>query len=301
LNKIQVTEHALFILRAGITGSSPSKQLTNRLLTTPEQLFSNICPYISSSGQFRFAANKFCKELKMNNKFTKSVVVGLVVVLVLSLGAVAAFAQDDTTPDTAPGTGPQPALPFGRGGFGGPRGHHGRGGGADEDALAAALGVTVEELQAAREQAQAERLAQAVADGTLTQEQVDSMQAMRAVKEYIDKDAILADVLGLTVEELEAAHADGTLRELLSDINIDPTAMQEQMQAATEAAVAEALAAGDITAEQAELISEQIANGAGMMDKFGGQHGPGDFGGRGGPQGNSTGYAPFQNAPAFGA
>ena len=247
----------------------------------------------------------------MNNKFTKSVVVGLVVVLVLSLGAVAAFAQDDTIPDTDV----KPALPFGRGGlgsfggFGGPRGHHGRGG-ADEEALAEALGVTVEELQAAREQAQAERLAQAVEDGTLTQEQVDNMQAMQAVKEYIDREAILADVLGLTIEEIEAAREEGTLRDLFSGLDLDPTVMQEQMQAATEAAVQQAFADGAITQAQAELIAEQLANSAGMMGKFGGHGGPGGLdGGRGGfggaqPDADGAAFSPFsafQNAPAFGA
>ena len=234
----------------------------------------------------------------MNNKFTKSMVIGLVVVLVMSLGAVAAFAQDDTAPDTDA----QSALPFGRGGFGGPRGHHDFGG-ADEEAFAAALGITVEELQAAREKVQAERLAQAVADGYLTQEQVGSMQAMQAVREYIDKDAILADVLGVTVEEIEAAHADGTLRELLS--GLDPAVMQEQSQAAAEAAVQQALADGVITQAQADLIAEQLTNSTGMMGKFGGHHGRGGFdGGHGGfpgPLGNSTGSAPLQNAPTSGA
>ena len=108
----------------------------------------------------------------MKNKLTKTVVIGLVVVLVMSLGAVAVFAQDDAPVE--------PALPFGREGF---HGRGGCGGGADEEALAEALGITVEELQEAREQLMAERLAQAVEDGYLTQEQVESMQAMHAVKE----------------------------------------------------------------------------------------------------------------------
>ena len=51
----------------------------------------------------------------MNNKFTKTMVIGFIAILVLSLGTVAAFAQEDTTPDTDA----QPALPFGRSGFGG--------------------------------------------------------------------------------------------------------------------------------------------------------------------------------------
>ena len=233
----------------------------------------------------------------MNNKFTKTMAIGLIVVLVMSLGAVAVFAQDDTAPDTDA----QPALPFGgRGEFGGPRGHHGFGG-ADEEALAGALGIPVEELQAAREKLMAERLAQAVADGYMTQEQVDSMQAMQAVKEYIDRETILAQVLGLTVEELESARDEGTLYDLLA--NITPADLQEQMQAATEAAVAQALAGGAITQAQADLIAGQLAHGAGMMGKFGGHHGHGGFDGRGGFQSplpddvDGSAFAPF----AFGA
>ena len=207
----------------------------------------------------------------MNNKFTKTAVIGLVVVLVLSLGAVAAFAQDDTAPDTD--TDAQPALPFGRGGPGGPRGHHGSGG--DEDALAEALGITVEELQAAREQMRAQRLAQAVEDGTLTQEEADNIQAMQAVKEYIDRQAILAEILGMTVEEIEAAREDGSLSDIMA--NITPADLQEQMQAAMETAVNQAVADGAITQAQADLIIEQIANGEGRMGKFGGS---GSFGGK---------------------
>lgn len=231
----------------------------------------------------------------MNNKFTKTMVIGFVVMLVLSLGAVAAFAQDDATPDTDT----LPAMPFGRGGFGGHRGHHGFGGGANEEALAEALGITVEELQAAREKLMAERLAQAVEDGYMTQEQADSMLAMHAVHAYIDRQAILADVLGLTVEELEAARADGSLYDTLA--NITPAELQARMQAAMEAAVQQAVADGAITQAQADLILEQIASGAGMMGRFGGHHG---FGGgmRGGfrtPLPDDVDGSAF--APAFGA
>lgn len=218
----------------------------------------------------------------MNNKFTKTVVIGLVIVLVLSLGAVAAFAQDDTTPDTAPDKDTQHALPHGRSGFGpnsqfgGHRGHHGSGG-ADEEALAEALGISVEELQAARDKLMADRLAQAVEDGILTQEQVDSMQAMQAVKEYIDRQAILAEALDMTVEELEAAREDGSLSDILA--NITPADLQAQMQAAMQTAVQQAVAGGAITQAQADLILEQLANGTGMMGKSGGHGGSRGFGG----------------------
>lgn len=203
----------------------------------------------------------------MNNRFTKTMVLGFIVILVLSLGAVSAFAQDDTTTDSDA----NPALPFG---FGGHRGHHGSRG-ADEEALAEALGISVEELQAAREKIMADRLAQPLEDGTLTQEQADNIQAMQAVKEVIDREAILAEVLGMTVEELEVAREDGSLYDILA--NITPADLQEQTQAAMETAVNQAVADGAITQAQADLIIEQIANGEGRMGKFGGS---GSFGGK---------------------
>jgi hypothetical protein len=217
----------------------------------------------------------------MINKFTKTMVIGFIAILVLSLGAVSVFAQDDTTPDTDA----VPTMPFGRGGFGGFGGHHGHHGfgGGDEEAMAEALGITVEELQAARQKLMADRLAQAVEDGTLTQEQADSMLAMQAVKAYIDHGAILAEALGMTVEELEAAREDGTLYDILS--NITPAELHAQMQAAMESAVQQAVADGAITQAQADLIAEQIASGAGMMGRFGGR---GGFGGHHGFNGFRT-------------
>lgn len=217
----------------------------------------------------------------MNNKLTKTMVLGFIVILVLSLGAVSVFAQDDTTPDTDT----VPTMPFGRGGFGSFGGHHGHhgSGGADEEALAEALGITVEELQAARQKLMADRLAQAVEDGIMTQEQADTMLAMSAVKAYIDREVILADALDMTVEELEAAREDGSLYDILSAIT--PADLQAQMQAATESAVQQAAADGAITQAQADLITEQIANGAGMMGRFGGR---GGFGGH-------HGFDGFQN------
>jgi hypothetical protein len=226
-------------------------------------------------------------------------VVGLAAILVLSLGAAAAFAQDDTAPDT-PTTS---AQPFGHGGFFG----HGPGG-ADDEALAAALGITVEELQAARQKVAAERLAQAVEDGYLTQEQANTMLAMQALKGYIDREAIMAQVLGLSVDELAAAREDGTLRDLLA--NITPADLQERMSAAAEAAVAQAVADNVITQEQADLVLEQLADGPGMLGGFGGHHGFGRHGGPHGfysvPQTDQSGetFSPsqnFQSTFAYGA
>jgi len=225
----------------------------------------------------------------MNNKFTTTMVIGLVVALVLALGVVAVFAQDDIpTPDTET----TPTLPSAPGGFrsfgdfGGRPGHHDFGG-SDDESLAAALGITTEELQAARQKVYADRLAQAVEDGTLTQEQADSMQAMNALKGYLDREAIMAQALGMTVDEYEAARADGTLSDTLANITADE--LQAQVQAAKEAAVQQAVADGVITQAQADLVLEQVANGTGMIGGFGGgHHGRGGMDFDGGPRGFSV-------------
>ena len=127
----------------------------------------------------------------MVNKKTKTIMIGFIVVLVLSVGSLAVFAQADDaeTPDDE-----RPALPFGRG-F---RGHM-------EDRLAylaEALGITTDELEAAQQQAHAAQLADAVEEGLITQDQANTILAMQALKSYIDKDALLAEVLGISVEDL---------------------------------------------------------------------------------------------------
>ena len=57
--------------------------------------------------------------------------------------------------------------------------------GADHDAeLATALGITPEELQAAKEEVKARVIAEAVASGEITQEEADAMAARQALQEY---------------------------------------------------------------------------------------------------------------------
>ena len=66
-----------------------------------------------------------------------------------------------------------------------------------EELLAAELGITVEALDAAKDEAKAAALAAAVADGTITQEQADLIEARQALKDAIDKQELTASVLGL--------------------------------------------------------------------------------------------------------
>ncbi len=121
--------------------------------------------------------------------------------------------------------------------------------------LAEALGITVDELNAAREQAYEAAIDQALEQGLITQAQADALRAdprlgrpglrmlLRlggAKAEDFDWQALLAEALGISVEELQEAQAKAE-------------------QAAFEARLAEALESGRITQEQAELIRARRA------------------------------------------
>jgi hypothetical protein len=209
-----------------------------------------------------------------------------------------------------------------RGGRGG--GLRGMGGpGEDGALLAEALGITEEELQAAHEEAMTAAIDQAVEQGLLTQEQADAIKersdgrlpGMRGFGRFgneIDYNALLADALGITVEELDAARetamnnrleqavADGDITQEQADLMKAQFALREymadRMQAAYDEALEQAVEDGVITQEQADLLESQQG---GFGRGFGR---PGDFGGRGGHHGGRGGMrglpgAPDQNSP----
>lgn len=169
-------------------------------------------------------------------------VLGGFMALALTFGAYATFAQtDDGSDDGAnPPTGPGFGNRGDRQGFDGERPDL-----TDQnELLAEALGVTVEELQAAREAVRVAAIEQAVADGDLTQEQADEILSnengrrggKRGVPGREGNDELLAEELGVTVEALEAA--------------------REEVQAAR---VAEMIEAGVMTQEQADMMEAQRA------------------------------------------
>lgn len=170
-----------------------------------------------------------------------------------------------------------------------PFGHGpGRGGKADAgQALADALGISLEELQAAQEQAQAVMLEQAVADGKLSQEEADLITARKALNAAIDHDEVMATALGITVEELQAAHADGTrLQDLISELGLEPAEVRAALQTAYQTAVDDAVAQGVVTQEQADqILSGPGAGKPGMpfpgRGGFPGKENRGKFPGRG--------------------
>jgi formaldehyde-activating enzyme involved in methanogenesis len=162
----------------------------------------------------------------------------------------------------------------------------------DEQALLAeALGITIEDLQAAREKANEAAIAQAIEEGIITQEQADHMLARRDLMSYLDRDALLAKALGITVEDLRATYEEGkSLSDLMAENELDAATVRENLQAAYAEAIAQAVEDGVITQEQADEMSAHRGPGFGfpgfgpgkMHGDWGGFPGHGGFRGRGG-------------------
>ena len=113
---------------------------------------------------------------------------------------------------------------------------------------------------------QADRLKEVVtADRSdLTDSDIETLKSLRGAIE-VDRIAILASLLGKTSEEVETAKADGTLRDLLADVN--RVALVAALVDARDAAIDAAEEAGDITAEQAELLRDTGAGFGGRMGR----------------------------------
>lgn len=160
--------------------------------------------------------------------------------------------------------------------------------------LAAEKGVDMADVQVAMEAARAEAIAQAVTDGTITQAQADEMLSHAwqpngpmghggpgggLLEGVIDPAAMhetLANVLGVTVEELQAAREQGkTLEELAAEKGVDMADVQAAMDAARTDAVNQAVADGIITQAQADqILSHPWHPGGGPHGHGGPQHGP---------------------------
>jgi hypothetical protein len=103
--------------------------------------------------------------------------------------------------------------------------------------------------------------------------------------------AALAEEFGLTIEELEALHDEGTsLAEYAQELGLTVEEFQAKMTAARESALQEAVDQGLITQEQADFMLERGPRGRrgrrgpcgeGVFDPEDGFQGPGGKGGRG--------------------
>jgi hypothetical protein len=199
----------------------------------------------------------------------------------------------------------------------------GPGGEYTDEELAAALGITVDELTAAQQKAQEAVLAQSVEKGLITQAQADQLKAdgsshMRGLLNHavfftaddlaangINYETELAKALGITVEKLQAAYtqafnvhidqavSEGTLTQEQADLMKGQNALyadqnfQASMKSAYEAAVAQAVKDGVITQAQADLILKNSSTaGFGGFKSLLGKPGMGEFkGGHGDRQG----------------
>ncbi len=200
-----------------------------------------------------------------------AIIIGLVLILILAIGAAAVFAQ--SSPDESDKSGREgnrgtdqrsPSNRFGlwrhlrRGSDSVPQGPLARlwRSGVDRDQLLAdALGISVAELHEARVEARNTGIQQAADDGIITQDEADLLLAVMAFKVTVDKAELLTEALGISVDELMEAREDGLrMRELLEELELSPTDVREGLKEAFEAAVEDAVLSGEITEEQADLL-----------------------------------------------
>lgn len=175
--------------------------------------------------------------------------------------------------------------------------------------LAEVLGIDVETLEAAFETAQEKALEQAIADGKITQEQIDAMGEKEGagkrggIRGGMNSGDFLAEALGISVEELQAAQQETQqiiLEQALEDGEITQEEydnfqlhqdlapyMEQAREAAFQNAIEQALEDGVITDEQAE----SFLNGEMSFGRGPGGRGPG-MGGPGGKMKPGGGFSP---------
>jgi DNA-binding ferritin-like protein (Dps family) len=147
-----------------------------------------------------------------------------------------------------------------------------------------------------------DRIAQLIEDGVITEEQADDLDAIRtAVQEAraearAEKQQAIADVLGISVEDLQAAKEEGqTLAEIAGD---DVDALVDFFVEQKTEKINEKVAAGELTQEEAdekiagleERIESRIENGGGFGRR--GHDGPRN----GGPAGDADAAAETTSA-----
>ena len=147
--------------------------------------------------------------------------------------------------------------------------------GSSMEELLEDAGLTAEEFRALMATAREESVAEAIDSGLITQEEADAFaerqengRGQRGNRNNGQNSEAVAEILGLTAEELEAAREDGiTLDELIEDAGLTEDEFREAIGAAREEAretrVAEALENGDITEEEAEAILSGEGRGQG--------------------------------------
>lgn len=206
--------------------------------------------------------------------------------------------------------------------------------GVDNESLASALGITSEELTAAQTAAHEKAIDKAVELGLITETQAEDLKSdtnfgMRGLQGLISQDdlaqidtqALLAEELGISTDELTAAVtsakqaeldamvAEGTLTQEEADLIAAQqalgasTSFGDDVKAGIKTALENAVAAGTITQAQYEAIWAKVesANFGNFLPGFGrgmpGMMGEGRMGRFGGMMGGGHGRGGFGNGP----
>jgi len=239
----------------------------------------------------------------MQHKKTIVILVLGALAVATTFGALAYHSVFAATPSTSSGTTSEASF-----GWEAARGI--KGGYRSED-LANALGITVDELNTAKESAYSAALEQAVTQDLITQAQADQLATNGKAFPFgarwdnwlsqngIDFDTFLADALGISVDELKTAYqtafytridqavTNGNLTQEQADLMKGQYALsndstfQSSMKSAYTQAINQAVSSGLITQAQADLI---LSNSSNMfMRGWGGRGGPHGRGGEGIP------------------
>ncbi|OGO65774.1 MAG: hypothetical protein A2030_02740 [Chloroflexi bacterium RBG_19FT_COMBO_50_10] len=240
----------------------------------------------------------------MQHKKTIIILVLGALAVAMTFGAIAyrsVFAAAPTTVSTSTTT--QANFSWGIG--------KGPNGGYTNEDLANALGITVEALNSAYQDAYSAALKQAVSQSLITQAQADQLTTNGTAFPFgnrwdswltqngIDFNTYLADALGISVDKLKAAYQtayNANIDQMVSDDNLtqaqadlmkgqyalhNDSTFLSSMQSAYTAAVNTAVASGVITQSQADQI---LSNSSNMF-----MPGMGGWGGHGGPHGRGGG------------
>ncbi len=241
----------------------------------------------------------------MKNKRTITILVLGALAVASAFGAIAYQSVFAAAPTTTSTTSTSTTTMLGPGGPGGA----GLRGGYDNQYLADALGITVDELNTAYQNAYSAALKDAVTKGLITQAQADSLTTNGTAFPFgnrwdswlsqngIDFNTYLADALDISVDKLTAAYqtayntrvdqmvTNGNLTQEQADLMkgeyalYNDSTFQSSMKSAFTSAVNAAVASGVITQSQADQILSNSSNmlmpGMGLMGGHGGPHGRG--------------------------
>ena len=130
----------------------------------------------------------------------------------------------------------------------------------DQDLLLAeALNISVDELQEARLEARSAALLLAVEEGIIDQEQADHILAFMAISKAINRGDLIAEALGISVDQLREAHIEGKhLPALLDEQDLTLEEFRQKLVDVFQEAVEQAVADGAISQDQADLITDEL-------------------------------------------